>query len=328
MRAGLRSFILVLGALLTGAFLVQGSEDLGAAARSISGKAGNSLVWVRVTAKMIQGHMGAMAMGGVPAQNYETVGTVVDPSGLTVVALSAVDPEALFNLALQPRGMSTASGKPLKLEVRTEIVSAALVRPDGTEVPADVVLEEQRLDLAFLRPKETERKFEALDLKARAQPPQLGEGLVVVGRLGKENDYALTVDTGLVRALVPATPPYILCSQNFANYAGSPVFAADGSLLGFLSGRYGTKEPGPRMPFPTMGSPLAQILTVVLRPMAEIQEALGRARQSQEPLKPVTAAPAPPAPETGPKAGLPILPGKAAPPPPDTGAGRKAGEME
>ena len=61
----------------------------------------------------------------------DLTGTVVDPSGLTVLALSACDPSEMYQ-----RMMSEEASK-YKLEI--EVTDMKILLDDGTEMPAEIV---------------------------------------------------------------------------------------------------------------------------------------------------------------------------------------------
>ena len=68
-------------------------------------------------------------------------GTIVDESGLTVVALSFLDPTQLFKAMGRDMG-----------DMGSKVVSLNIVLPDGTEIPAEEAIRDKDLDLALLRP--------------------------------------------------------------------------------------------------------------------------------------------------------------------------------
>ena len=79
------------------------------------------------------------SMGGMGAQANESkqdlTGTVVDPSGLTVLALSTTDPGSLIE-----NMMAGMSGEDSKFKFDTELTDVKILLEDGTELPAEVVL--------------------------------------------------------------------------------------------------------------------------------------------------------------------------------------------
>src|SRR5262249_51866179 len=73
----------------------------------------------------------------------ESTGTVVASNGLTVVALLVVSPRDV-----QVKG----AGLGIEIKGKTEVTDVKLVRHDGQEVNAKVVLRDEELGVAFLLP--------------------------------------------------------------------------------------------------------------------------------------------------------------------------------
>ena len=151
----------------------------------------------------------------------DIIGTVVDPSGLTVLALSSCDPTEMRRL-LSP-----------DYKVESEISDVRILLDDGTELPADIVLRDKDLDLAFIRPKtKPASPMAAVDLSKSAQAQVLDQ-VITLNRLNKaaSRAYAASVEriTGIVQR--PRTY-YIPDSMMTATAQGSPAFLLDGRILG------------------------------------------------------------------------------------------------
>src|SRR5262245_28031372 len=87
-------------------------------------------------------------MGGQSNESrQDATGTVLDPSGLTVLSLSATDPGQLV------QSMMGGGDEDSRFKVETELTDIKILLEDGTEIPAEVVLRDKDLDLAFVRPK-------------------------------------------------------------------------------------------------------------------------------------------------------------------------------
>src|SRR4029079_3865605 len=78
----------------------------------------------------------------------DTVGTVIDPSGLTVLSLGALHPGAMMNKII----VDTAQGNGDRPQLNSEPTDVKIRFPDGREVSARIVLRDEDLDLAFLMP--------------------------------------------------------------------------------------------------------------------------------------------------------------------------------
>src|SRR5262249_52759081 len=134
------------------------SDELTDKGRAIFKQHQHSVVTVQIVVKS------KFSMGGMGGQSNESrqdvTGTVVDPSGLTVVSLSATDPGQMMQSMLS--GMFEDE---MKFKMDTELRDLKILLEDGTEVPAEVVLRDKDKDLAFIRPKtKLTNQLSALDL--------------------------------------------------------------------------------------------------------------------------------------------------------------------
>src|ERR1051326_1644034 len=119
------------------------ADDLAEKGRAIFKKNQHAVVTVQIVLKS------KFSMGGQGGQSTESrqdvTGTVLDPAGLTVLSLSATDPGQLLQ-SMMGDGES-------RFKMETELSDVKILLDDGTEVPAEVVLRDKDLDLAFIRPK-------------------------------------------------------------------------------------------------------------------------------------------------------------------------------
>ena len=81
------------------------------------------------------------------------------------------------------------------MKFESHITETIIVLDDGTEVLADVVLKDEDLDFAFIKPKEPSDKFVYVPLKARERPIELLDEFFVIGRLGKSENRAIHLNT-------------------------------------------------------------------------------------------------------------------------------------
>ena len=121
------------------------AQDQRGTMRAIATKWQDAIVNVRVSLKV------RMSMGGREVQSMddtvEAVATVIDPSGLTVMSLSSLDPGAMMS-----RIMGAAQQGDQKMSIVSEPTDVRIRLSDGKELPASIVLRDQDLDLAFIRP--------------------------------------------------------------------------------------------------------------------------------------------------------------------------------
>ena len=97
-----------------------------------------------VTVKLVVNYN--ISFGGQEQQKEsktEAMGTVIDPSGLTVISLTTIDPSALMKAQMR--------GGQRDMKIDSEVKDAKIVLADNTEIPAQVVLRDKDLDVAYLR---------------------------------------------------------------------------------------------------------------------------------------------------------------------------------
>jgi hypothetical protein len=121
----------------------------------------------RAVAKQWQGAIESMD------DTVEAVATVIDPGGLTVMSLSSLDPGAMIS-----RLMGAASGDE-KMQIVSEPSDVRIRLADGRELPARIVLRDQDLDLAFIRPTaKPTAPLTAINLADDARPQLLDDVVV------------------------------------------------------------------------------------------------------------------------------------------------------
>lgn len=171
-----------------------GAADMVGTARAAAEKNSKAVISIRAVVLMKQSFGGQTQDQESKA---EITGVVIDPSGLTVTSASALDPSAIVAQMFSAMGAG-AEG----MKVEAEVKDAMLVLPDGTEIPADVVMKDTELDLAFIRPRDQSKKFDAVTLQARAKPAQMLDDVFVIGRMSKLANRATSLTLGMVKAVV------------------------------------------------------------------------------------------------------------------------------
>ncbi|HUI05563.1 MAG TPA: serine protease [Verrucomicrobiae bacterium] len=213
------------------------ADDAAKAGRDILAKYQNAVVTVKLAIKQ------SMSMGGRESKTEsktETTGTIIDPSGLTVVSLMTTDPGSAVKEAYA-RAMVARGGDPSELKFESELSDAKIVLADGTELAANVVLRDKDLDLAYLRPSEKPveagKRAQALpyvDL-ARSAKPQMLDQVIVLNRLSKVANRVPAVSVGRIEGVVDKPRTFYVLGQAMWSYAlGAPVFTLDGRLVGIL----------------------------------------------------------------------------------------------
>ena len=216
------------GALTTGSAR---ADDAAKSGREILAKCQNAVVTVRLAIKQ------SVSMGGRDQKSeskVETTGSIIDPSGLTVVSLATTDPSGAMKDAYV-RAMSARGSDTSGLKFESELSDVKIVLADGAEIAADVVLRDKDLDLAYVRPSDKPAKpLPFVDL-ARDVKPQMLDQVVVVNRLTKAANRVPAISVGRIEAVVDKPRTFYVLGEAMWGYAlGAPVFALDGKLVGIL----------------------------------------------------------------------------------------------
>jgi len=178
-----------------------------------------------------------LSMGGMGAQEDESkseaTGFVIAPDGLTVLALSATDPTSLIENMMSGMGEMAS-----RLKVDSDIADVKILLDDGTEIPAKVVLRDKDLDLAYVRPLEAPRApLPAIDLGGAAEPAIL-EPVITLNRLGKVAGRTCAVSVERIQAIIRKPRTFYVPGKDPTHSgAGSPVFTADGKVVGMIAVR-------------------------------------------------------------------------------------------
>jgi Trypsin-like peptidase domain len=213
-----------------------------------------------VTIKLVTTMTG---MGRDQDNSQEVTGTVIDPTGLTVLSLTAVDPTSIIS------AMSGMMGD--MPEISSEVKSAEILLDDGngTELPAEIVLRDKHLDLAFLRPKEKPAEpMTCVDINDLGTAEILDE-VVALNRLGKVARRTYSASIERVEAIVEKPRKFYMPGASPTNTGmGSPVFTLDGKFLGIPVMRAVKTDGGG---FSLFGG--SQPFAVVIIPAEDVREA-------------------------------------------------------
>ena len=237
-----------------------GAQSDRAAFRDVAKKWQNAIVNVRVSLKV------RMSMGGREVQSMddtvEAVGTVIEPGGLTVMSLSSLDPGAMMS-----KLMGSAGGDQ-KMNIVSEPSDVRIRLADGRELPATIVLRDQDLDLAFIRP--SNRPAEALTAVSLADggTPMVLEELVVLSRLGRVGGWTPAATLNSIGAIMVKPRTFFVLSGPAGT--GTPVFQANGKLVGLSTIRQ--VDPGRMSMFGMMGGTEGAGVMAVILPAADVLE--------------------------------------------------------
>jgi hypothetical protein len=231
MRVMRRVAICVSLAALAALPLRAGAEGGPGKAAAIAAASAEAVVQVKVVTKY------RIVAGGREVRKgeneVEAIGTVIDPSGLTVMSATNIDPSKSYaDMMKRSRQGGEDAGT---IDIESSFADVRILMPDGGEVPARVVLRDKDLDLAFVRPAEKPAKpFVAVDLSNEAAPALFDE-LLILGRMGVVGGRVPSASIWRVEALVRKPRNYYLVDQNaVSGRLGAPVFTLDGKVAGIL----------------------------------------------------------------------------------------------
>jgi hypothetical protein len=248
------------------------AEDAAQAGRQIWKQHQEAVVTVRLVVSL------SVSYGGREQQSEtktEAIGTVLDPSGLTLISLSSIDPSGMVR-----------RNPNQEVKIDSQVKDVKILLADNTEIPAEVVLRDKDLDIAFLRPIDKPAKpLVNIDLSKAAKPQVLDE-TICLNRLGKVANRVVTVSIERIDALVERPRPFYVLSPGGSSGIGSPVFSLSGGALGIVLVRNGSGDSEANMTSMFSGAGGSGNLLPVIVPSADILE---DAKQAMEAKKPAAA---------------------------------------
>jgi len=159
-------------------------------------------------------------------QSNEAKATVIDPSGLVVASLSDVDPS---------RMMEDRMGEDADFKMEADLTDLKIRLADGKEIPAQIVLRDKDLDLAYVRPKEKlAAPLIAVNFTDAAKPAVLDE-ILVLSRLGEAVNRAPSASLDRIAAVIEKPRRlYVPGLTTMMAGLGCPAFDLDGKAVGIL----------------------------------------------------------------------------------------------
>jgi S1-C subfamily serine protease len=222
-KLGLASVFAALAFTFAAPPAARAADDIKTVARGVAAKSAKAVVTIKLVVKM-------KMMGQEEEQKLEVTGTVIDPSGLTVVSASEIDPSSMLKAFFSGMGRGRGMGD---MNFDSDVKETAIIMDDGSEVDADVVMKDQDLDLAFVKPRDATQKFEAITLAKRKSAPMLLEDIFVLSRLGRLENRAPALTQGTVKAIVKGPRTfYITDDETSQKGLGCVAFDASGAPLG------------------------------------------------------------------------------------------------
>lgn len=245
------------------------AQDNRAAARELVKKWQDAVVNVRVVVKL------RMSMKGREVRSsddtVEATGTVIDPGGLTVVSLGSINPGGMMTKLM---GAGAAEG----IEIVSEPTDVKLRLSDGRELQATIVLRDEDLNIAFLRPTTApDKPLVAINLADGAQPAMLDE-VIVFGRLGRVGGWVPAAALREIGAIIQKPRTFYVLAGEAAG-VGTPAFLPNGKLVGVLTLRQIATERS--SPLAAMNGPEGLGLLAVILPAADVLEIAKQATEKK-----------------------------------------------
>jgi hypothetical protein len=248
--------LLALVLCLTTLCIVEAS-DIKETARATALKLQKTTVTLRLVVKI---KVNAGGQSRDQEQKIEVAGTVIDPSGLTVVDASSIDPSTRANR--------------MGMKVEIDIKETMILLEDGTEIESDVVLKDTDLGLAFVRPRDTSKQFEAITLKQRDTAPQILDEIFTLGRLGKIGNRTATIAIDSIKAIVKGPRSFYVTDRG-SNF-GCIAFSANAEPLGVYVIKLSAEEGGGGAGGGAIG---------IIRPVNDLIEIAELAKKAKVPSK-------------------------------------------
>lgn len=226
---------ILLSTLLATAAAHAASGELRDSAVRISQTHRDAVVWISVVAKTsmsVDGDAPAQVKAQLAGQERESTveatGTFIDEKGLLVTALARLDQSSMVD----GKTVNTPAG-PIRLKAESQIKEVKVIMPDGTEIPADLVLKDADLGLAFiqLRMGSDEAKgvkIHAVDL-TQVSEGKLLDDCVALSRLDESFNREPSVITSEITGITTRPRTFY---RVMTDSIGCPVFLTNGKLLG------------------------------------------------------------------------------------------------
>jgi hypothetical protein len=204
------------------------ADELAEKGKAIFKKHHEAVVTVQL---VLKSKISLPGLGGQANESRQDVtGTVVDPSGVTVLSLSATDPAAMLQSMVSIEGDEES-----RFKMESELSDVKILLADGTEIAAEVILRDKDLDLAFVRPKtRVNAPMPALDL-SQAGTAEILDQVLTLNRLGNAASRAYSATLARIAALVQKPRLYYVPDASLGGMTlGAPAFTLDGKVLGLF----------------------------------------------------------------------------------------------
>jgi S1-C subfamily serine protease len=191
-----------------------------------------------------------------------------------VLSLGALNPGAMMNRLMGSMG---GGGGQERVEFGSEPTDVKIRLSDGRELAATIVLRDEDLDLAFLRPTtKPDKPLVAIDLADSGRPGLLDQ-VVILSRLGRVGGWAPAASLQTIGAIIERPRTFFVIETGAMGGMGTPAFTTSGKVVGLLTMR-SVQAGRPSMFSMSGGTENLGLLPVIL-PAADVLEI---ARQATE----------------------------------------------
>ena len=224
MRSRLLGFSAI---LLAGLATFAAADEVADAGRAILEKNKDAVVTVKLVVKQQFSMPGRGSRDN--EQKSEATGTVIGPDGLTVLSLSEADPSAMM------QALMGGMGADLDFKIETEIEDVKILMTDGTEIPAEMILRDKDLDLAFVRPREKPSEPMTWVDFSDSGTAEVLDQVITLNRLGQVAARAHSASVERIEAVVKRPRTFYIPGKDPTNTGlGSPAFTLDGKVIGIF----------------------------------------------------------------------------------------------
>lgn len=220
----------------------------------------DAVIWVEGVLKM---QISMQGQTDTRDQEVEALATVICPEGLAVVPKSSLNPSSMIGRMMHGSGMGMTG----------MLTDVKMIMPDGREISAEVVLEDDVLDISIIAPNLSDDEddpvvFKHVDL-SKAQDVAILDQVINLARLPKYMNRQEAVSLHRIGSIIQR-PRKFYMANNIAS-VGTPVFDMAGKLVGVTV----IRTP-PRMDLSGIGG---DGLSLVILPTSDLQELAGQARE-------------------------------------------------
>ena len=236
MKSQILSTVLI-GLMALNSYSALAEDASQAAARKLLAEKSDSVVWLSAVMKISMTAAGSSdSPMNIPdrERKVEGLATIIDSTGLLVTAMSQVDPSR----EMEGREFNTAKG-PVKFDVSVTLKEVKVVLQDGTEIPAEQVMRDADLDLAFFRVKADSKEakdvtFKALNLNENGEV-KVTEDAITLSRTEEILNRVPAVIRGQVTSITEKPRTFVRAT---GAQLGCPTFNLEGKLVGLGVSRY------------------------------------------------------------------------------------------